>query len=272
MGGSLAKAFYENSICEKIIGVDPDNRNIQAALSQDVIDEGYQEITNAIFDSDLIFIGTPAIECVNILKKLSGKVKKNCIVSDLCSTKVEIINAVNELYDAPVFIGGHPMVGRERSGFLHGDGGLYKDAIYLLTKAKTTTKESVEIITEVIEKIGAKSLMVEKDEHDKILAQVSHIPHVVAAGLVNLLNKSETRLEKFQQLIGGGFIDTTRIASSNPVMWEQILLSNSKNMVEQIEIFQNILEDLKADIIRKDNVAINLFFEKSKEYRDNLIR
>jgi prephenate dehydrogenase len=271
IGGSLAKAFKENAIGEILVGVDQDLSSVNLAIEEGVIHRGYLEFNQDIFDSDIIFICTPSITSIHVIEILSDKVKEDCLITDVCSTKAEMMKAVASLKSKVNFIGGHPMAGKEKIGFANADQYLFKDALYLLTPYKDVKEKDVEKLSKIIQRIGGKPIIMDESEHDKLLAGVSHIPHIVAAALVNLLGDPKIKDDRFDTLLGGGFKDTTRIASSSPMMWEQILLSNPKNILEQLEIFQNMIEELKRAINHKDSLFIHTYFQNAKEYRDSFV-
>lgn len=271
IGGSLAKAINKNSICETLVGIDGNLNSIEAAKQEGVIQAGDTSIQEYVYDSDMIVICTPVLECIKTLHFLHGKVKPDCIISDVSSTKLEIINCVNAMENPPIFVGGHPMAGKEKSGYLSADADLFNKATYLVTPSKSSTPDATKILTKIIKTIGANPILIEAEEHDKVLSGASHMPHIMAASMVTLLNDPSLQKYQFEKFIGGGFIDTTRVASSNPIMWEQILLSNSNNIIAHLEIMENIIKNLKTYIQEADSEKINQFFKTAKTTRDYLI-
>lgn len=268
IGGSLAKAFRKNSICDILVGVDTQKSNIVKAENDGVIQRGYSEITQDVLDSDMIFICTHIRGCVKLLDSIAGKVNRNCIISDICSTKKEIISKVNSIKNFPVFIGGHPMAGSEKSGYCNANSELFQDSIYLIVKSYTSTDESVKILEDIITKIGAKAVQISPQEHDDLVAVTSHLPHIIASALVNSL---EEDFSLYRSFIASGFKDSTRIASSNSYMWEQIFMSNSTNILEYIDVFQKQIEKVKLSLINKEKEKVIAFLEKAKFQRELLI-
>jgi prephenate dehydrogenase len=271
IGGSLAKALAKLSLCESLLGVDPSIENRTLATNQKIIDSAYPDLSPEVFDSDLIFICTPVLECMHILDSLAGKLKKSAIVTDVGSTKEEILRFVGQMSSPPIFIGGHPMAGAEHSGYKASKADLFENATYLITPSPTTTQAALDILTHIVTALGAKPYEIDAKTHDHLLSTISHLPHIVAAGLVHVLAKSHASMDSYQKFIGGGFKDTTRIASSNPVMWEHILLSNKESILGDIHAFIQLLEALKQNILQNDRPKIHSFFEESKAYRDRLL-
>ncbi|NLD45883.1 MAG: prephenate dehydrogenase [Clostridiaceae bacterium] len=269
IGGSLARAFKERLGSIIITAVDPNEDNLNPALSEGYIDNGYLCLDASVYDSDIIFICTPIKITLDYLKMLSGKVKPECIVTDVASTKSEIVSYINSLDNPPCFVGGHPMAGTENTGFRAGFAHLFENAYYILTPAKSTTQSSLKLMKELVEGIGAIPVTLNYQEHDMITATISHTPHVVAAALVNLVRESDTEDGIMQYLAAGGFKDITRIASSNPQMWENIILSNREKLNSTLDRLIRSLEKFREYIDNYDSSSIYNYFEAAKKYRDN---
>jgi len=270
IGGSLAKALKERSNIAEIKTVDINKQSINQALSEGYIAKGYTEINEDVCNSDLIFICTPVKSAIEYIKTLSGKVSDNCIITDVASTKSEIVNFVNSMDNPPCFIGGHPMAGTEKSGFASSLSHLFENAYYILTPSIRTKKTDIEIMMDIIKDIGGIPVVTAADEHDYVAATISHVPHIIASTLVKLVEKSDSPDEKMQTLAAGGFKDITRIASSSPDMWENIVLSNDQKIKGVLDAFVETLYEFKHHINNKDSKAINNYFKTAKQLRDSL--
>lgn len=268
IGGSLARAFKERLGSISIIAVDTNENNLNPALNEGYIDNGYLCLNASVYDSDIIFICTPVKITLEYLKMLAGKVRPDCIVTDVASTKSEIVSYINSLENPPCFVGGHPMAGTENTGFQAGFAHLFENAYYILTPAKSTTQSALKLMTELVEGIGAIPVTLDSQEHDTITATISHTPHVVAAALVNLVRESDTEDGIMQYLAAGGFKDITRIASSNPQMWENIILSNRDKTKKTLARLIKLLEKFQGYIDNYDSKNIYSYFESAKKYRD----
>jgi prephenate dehydrogenase len=196
--------------------------------------------------------------------------KKGCIVTDVGSTKGKIVSFVNGLENPPCFIGGHPMAGAEKTGYGSGYSHLFENAYYLLTPCKATTPEALDTMVDIIKGIGAIPLVLNADEHDMITGGISHLPHIIASALVNLVSSMETADEKMKMLAAGGFRDITRIASSSPEMWENIIFSNSEKVISLLDSFEGILHELKRYINNGESPQVLKFLEKARDYRNSL--
>lgn len=270
IGGSLAKALKERLNIPEIKAVDVSKLSINQALTEGYISKGYTEINEDVYNSDLIFICTPVKNAIEYIKKLSEKVGKNCIITDVVSTKSEIVNFVNSMDNPPCFIGGHPMAGTEKSGFKSSLSHLFENAYYILTPTKSTKETDINIMSNIIKSIGGIPIVTDADEHDFVTATISHVPHIIASALVNLVGKSDYPDGKMQTLAAGGFKDITRIASSSPEMWENVVLSNTQKIKGVLDSFVETLYEFKQHMDNNDSKGINTYFRTAKELRDSL--
>lgn len=270
IGGSLAKALKERINITEIKAVDISKQNINQALSEGYITKGYTELNDNIYNSDLIFICTPVKNAIEYIKQLSSKVSDNCIITDVASTKSEIVNFINSMDNPPRFIGGHPMAGTEKSGFASSLSHLFENAYYILTPTIRTSETDIDIMIKIIKKIGGIPIITDADEHDFITAAISHVPHIIASALVNLVGKLDYPDGKMQTLAAGGFKDITRIASSSPEMWENIVLSNKQKIRGVLDTFVETLYEFKQHMDSDNSKDINNYFRTAKELRDAL--
>jgi len=266
MGGSIAKAvrLYLPEI--KIIAFDEYIDSLILAKESKIIDEISDKIDKNFASSDIVFIATPVDTCFEILSEISKYSDPSLTVTDLCSTKSEIFKFIKTIKPNFTFIGGHPMTGSEKFGFSASNANLYENAYYILCPQKEDNHYFQ--LKKIIEGINAIPIKISPDAHDKYLAYISHFPHIVAAGLVNLAKNEETNEGILRTLAAGGFKDITRIASSNPILWESIISSNRENIANAIEEFINILSDFKDFLVNDEPQNIIDFFENSKNYRD----
>lgn len=269
IGGSIAKALKERLNISCIIAVDSNKLSISQALKEGYIKEGYTELNESVYNSDIIFICTPVKNTIEYISNLHGKVKPGCILTDTASTKGDIINHINSLDNPPCFIGGHPMAGTEKTGFISSFSHLFENAYYILSPSISSTKESFELMTKTIEGIGAIPVKIEALEHDIVTATISHVPHVIASALVNLVKYSDSFDGKMQVLAAGGFKDITRIASSSPHMWESIILSNTQAVKETLKKFTETINTFIEYIDNYNSDSIYNYFESAKRYRDS---
>lgn len=270
IGGSLARALRAKAAISEIIAVDSDQSAIELALEQGIIDNGLAVPDSSVYSSDIIFICTPVKQALAYLDLLASKAADRTIITDVCSTKSEIMEYSEGLREAPCFIGGHPMAGTERSGFRNSFAHLFENAYYILTPSSHASQESVRILSSVIESIGAIPLVMTAEEHDLAAGSISHIPHVLAAALVNLVRQADKGSGRMRALAAGGFRDITRIASSNPGLWESIVLSNKRQILILLKQLDRILDDFAGYLENGCNNEIYEFFSEAGRFRDSV--
>ena len=223
-----------------------------------------------LYNCDYLFLCAPVEFNVEYMEKIKASLGENCILTDVGSVKNVIHEKVTELGLEGRFIGGHPMAGSERSGFSNSSDHLLENAYYIITPGGEVALEKISDFTELISSLGAIPLVITAEEHDFITAGVSHLPHIVASALVNLVNLLDNDAQYMKMIAAGGFRDITRIASSSPVMWEQICLENQKNISTVLDEFIRMLIQIRCSIDNKEADNIFDMFASSKDYRDSI--
>jgi len=269
IGGSLAKAFRQRNKNLKIYAVDSCSSSLKLAETEGVIDMGFGECCFEIWNSDIIFICTPIKKTIQFITQLSDNIKENCIITDVASTKGEICNYIESLGKPPIFIGGHPMAGTEKSGYSNAFAHLFENAYYVLTPSKTSTEPAISTLETLLSGIGAIPIIVSPEKHDLVTGCISHVPHIIAAVLVTLAENNESDAGLIKLLAAGGFKDITRIASSNPTMWENIVLSNGPIIIDLLDGCKNIVDEMISNIKSSNNEDIYHFFNNAKTFRDS---
>ena len=267
LGGSLIKSLSKSEKIDKIIACDINEESLKQALSDGVITDYTLNIDEKFSNCDVVFISTPVSYIVDYARSLQAVVKPNCIITDTGSTKKTILEEAKNLERE--FIGGHPMVGSERSGYATSKDLLFENSYYIITKSEKNKPESVEKLKELVLELKAIPIIIDADKHDYITASISHVPHVVAAALVNMVKDLDDEKETMKTLAAGGFKDITRIASSDPTMWENICTENKDEVLKILRKLIEILQGFENDIEKRD--IIYNFFDSSKKYRDSFI-
>ncbi|MGL4344221.1 MAG: prephenate dehydrogenase/arogenate dehydrogenase family protein [Cellulosilyticaceae bacterium] len=273
IGGSIAKALKKNNAQHStIIGYDHDKSSLELALSEGVLDQIATNTTTDFAGCNVIFIGTPVSSIPSIIKELIPYVGKDCIVTDIGSTKLEIVEEVQRIISESqkplYFLGGHPMVGSEKSGYQHAVSHLFENAYYILTPTSDTPDFIVFILQKLIERLGAIPLLLAPSYHDFATATVSHLPHIIASGLVHLVKDNDGSSRHLHTLAAGGFKDITRIASSNPTIWHNICISNKQQIQKVFGKYLDILNQFNDALSSEDDNAIYTFFDTARAYRD----
>lgn len=267
LGGSLAKSLIKTDKVNKIIAYDKNVESLILAKKEKVITDYTEIIDKSFYECDIIFICTPVKTIPSIAEKLDNIVNKNCILTDIGSTKKTIIEKAKTLNRE--FIGGHPMVGSERAGYQTSKDFLFENSYYIITKSKKSTERALNLLQELVLSINAIPILIDENEHDFITATISHVPHVIASSLVSLVKQLDNENEIMKNLAAGGFKDITRIASADPVMWENICTENKDEILKVLSIFKKIINEFENNITNSEKIYN--FFESSKKYRDSFI-
>jgi len=271
IGGSLAKSIkrkYSNCF---IMGIDTNQANLDAALAEGTIHMAMKNVGQDIRKAELIFICTPVESIPCILSQIAPLISSETIITDTGSTKQEIIEAAQKILGQQAnFIGGHPMAGTHHSGYNASLPHLFENAYYVLTPLPGVPEKAISSLTDILVTIGAIPLIMEAKLHDEVVGSISHLPHVVAAALVNTVCNMEDPRNLREQLAAGGFRDITRIASSDPAMWESISFSNRTELLKAISLMQEQLEYFSNMLQTNDRKGVKAYFEKAREYRSNL--
>jgi prephenate dehydrogenase len=269
IGGSLAKAFRHVNKDLKIYAVDSCTSSLRLAETEGIIDMGFNKCCFEIWNSDIIFICTPVRKAIEFISQLSGNIREDCIITDVASTKGEICQYIESLEKPPIFIGGHPMAGTEKSGYSNALAHLFENVYYVLTPTKASTEPAISTLETLLKGIGAIPIIVSPDKHDLVTGCISHVPHIIASTLVTLAGNNENDVGLIKLLAAGGFKDITRIASSNPTMWENVVLSNSTNIIHLLDACKIIVDEMIYNIKSSNNKEIYQFFDNAKTFRDS---
>lgn len=270
IGGSIAKTIRKFHPNYRLIAFDKDRSALAEAVSLNVINGICDIEDEQLYNCDYLFLCAPVEFNVEYMEKIKASLGENCILTDVGSVKNVIHEKVTELGLEGRFIGGHPMAGSERSGFSNSSDHLLENAYYIITPGGEVALEKISDFTELISSLGAIPLVITAEEHDFITAGVSHLPHIVASALVNLVNLLDNDAQYMKMIAAGGFRDITRIASSSPVMWEQICLENQKNISTVLDEFIRMLIQIRCSIDNKEADNIFDMFASSKDYRDSI--
>ncbi|MGN0155061.1 MAG: prephenate dehydrogenase/arogenate dehydrogenase family protein [Lachnospiraceae bacterium] len=269
IGGSIAKSIRRLFPDSEILGFDVDQAALTLAFKDSTLTKTVTTI-EAMQDCDYIFLCAPVHYNISYLPTLKKIMKDSCVLTDVGSVKSDIYSAIHEHQLDDYFIGGHPMVGSERSGYEAANDRLIENAYYFVTPSETVDSKKVEDFRTFLEDLGAIPIVYSPERHDEITAYISHIPHVIASSLVNLVAAKEDENGMLKQLAAGGFKDITRIASSNPVVWEHILLSNPDNVTEGLRAFITELEYMINAIESGNEKDIYSFFDTARKYRNSV--
>ena len=284
IGGSIARGLKRYNPKIKIMAYMRTRAKLEQARQEGIVDVILDGISQPLRECDVIFLCTPVEYNAQYLKELKPLLKKGAFITDVGSTKTDIHQQVIRLGMENVFVGGHPMAGSEKTGYENSTDHLLENAFYIVTPSggysspDETVSLSEEInapdplsgrLMDIAKAIGAIPLLLDYHEHDRVVAAVSHLPHIVASSLVNLVKEADSREGTMKQVAAGGFKDITRIASSSPEMWEQICVTNQEPIAGILERYINSLSQILEEIRHGDHHALNQFFTESRDYRNS---
>lgn len=270
IGGSIAKAIRQYYPDYEIVAFDKNKETLALATQESVIDVACTFINDNFHNCDYIFLCAPVSYNTAYLKQLKEYMHEGCILTDVGSVKSSIHKEVIALNMESNFIGGHPMAGSEKSGFMNSKAMIIENAYYILTPSAKVAKEKLDEYAAFVESLKALPLVLDYEEHDYITGAISHLPHIIASALVNFVKAKDGKEELMKQLAAGGFKDITRIASSSPTMWQHICLKNKDNIVKILDEYIALLETAKSSVADGAELDIYNFFESSKNYRNSI--
>ncbi|MFP7297845.1 prephenate dehydrogenase [Neobacillus niacini] len=272
IGGSLALCIKKEHKDAVIIGYDIHQEQVRLAKMLGVIDEAAEDIAEGAKTADLIIISAPVVETEAIIHLLSEQsLKPEVIITDTGSTKSKIVaNAQSLKQSGYTFIGGHPMAGSHKSGVSAAKEHLFENAFYLLTPEDHIDQTKVETLKGWLIGTNAKFLSVTPDIHDYLTGIVSHFPHIIAASIVRQTERLAGEESLIPRLAAGGFRDITRIASSSPEMWKDILMHNREVLIGLIEQWKEEMDWVKVILEQENSEEILHYFKQAKQYRDGL--
>lgn len=268
IGASIAKSLRRVYKDCTIVAYNRSESARTMALNDGVATSVTDKIDDSFKDCDYIFLCTPVEYNCLYLQQLKGIIKKDCIITDVGSVKTNIHQAVIDLGLEENFIGGHPMAGSEKTGYANATDRLVENAFYPITPTTATSDEKLKEYSAIVESIGAIPVVMDYREHDYAVAGISHLPHIIAAELVNLVKASDSDRGIMKLIAAGGFKDITRIASSSPEMWEQIFMTNTDNIISLLSDYIDLLSTVKANMQEKNGAFINERFRQSRDYRN----
>ncbi len=269
IGGSAAKTIRRIYPGTKIVGYNRRSEVAEQALTDGVIDVKADESLAQFAECDLIFLCVPVVTALEFMEKLKMIAKPGAVLTDVGSVKGDIHGYVEEHGLELLFIGGHPMAGSEKTGYENATDRLFENAFYIITPSSGTSITKLSALASFIENIGALPLIMSPEEHDRTVAAVSHLPHVISAALVNLVHDQDGAEKYMHTVAAGGFRDITRISSSSPQMWQEICLANTDEIVGMIDAYISKLIDYRLAIRNENSEELLTIFSDCKEYRDS---
>jgi prephenate dehydrogenase len=269
IGGSFSLALKEKKLCGHVVGAGRSAANLQTALARGAIDSIAADAAAAASGADLILVSTPVAQFEKILHSIAAKLKPAAIVIDAGSTKRDVVAAARAALGARIaqFIPAHPIAGAEHSGAAAATPGLYRGRRLVLTPLDENSAHDVEAVAGLWGAIGARVSRMTPEEHDRVFAAVSHLPHLLAFALVSDVSKRPNSAQLFGYA-AGGFRDFTRIASSHPEMWRDICVANSDRLLHELHLYEKKLKEISQILEAGDASALEKLFAEARAARE----
>jgi prephenate dehydrogenase len=272
IGGSLGMALKKKGLA-RVLGLTSDKEKADHAAKIHAVDFASTNIKGIVQDCEIIFICYPIHLVLPEIQKIIQFVRPGTIITDVGSTKEMIVSKAEKLMPKGVtFIGGHPMAGKEVNGLDAAEADMFKGCNYVLTKTPRTDAKSLKTIKSLIDKLGAKTIIMDPSEHDTIVAGISHLPVAVASALVASVMDAGQLSDDMKRMAASGFRDTTRVASGDPDLGADMFTTNKKEVLNSLKRFKKSLSEIEW-MIRLNNIdGIKQKLRDAKTFRDSMCK
>jgi len=266
VGGSLGLALKKAGLARTVVGVGHRQESLDAAQASGAADWTTLSAANGVRGSDLVVLATAVGLFRKIFDEIAPALQPGAVIIDVGSTKADVVAAIEPLVPpGGAFVGCHPIAGSEQRGVAHARADLFARAVCVVTPTEKTPPEALARVVDTWNSLNMTVRVLSPAEHDRLLAEVSHLPHVVGSALVRALGVEA------EPLIGPGWADTTRVASGDAALWRDILMSNASEVGAAIERFQGTLATMRSALRHGDAAKVEALLAESKSRRDRLI-
>jgi prephenate dehydrogenase len=272
IGGSLARALMARQVPCRIVGVGRNEALLQRAMLDGSISAWSLDARAACVDADIVVIAVPVLTIKEQLRQIADVLPAHAVITDVASVKQAVVDVVAEVFGKVPdrFVPGHPIAGSEQSSYSAARAELFVHRKVILTPLPGTARDALDLVTQLWALTGAEVLQMSVSHHDEVLAATSHLPHLLAFALVDTLSRQGESEEIFRYA-AGGFRDFTRIASSDPVMWRDIFLTNGPATVAILDRFVDDLQHLRQALLDGDGGLLYETFKRAKQSRDRFM-
>lgn len=265
IGGSLALAIKEKKLAKEITGVSRRKSTIDRAIKNKIVDFATLDLKDGVKDSDLVIIAAPVFKIAAIAKSIAPFLRKGAILTDAGSTKRCVVKDIEKAKLKDIyFVGSHPIAGSEKSGIKSANKDLFKGTCCILTKTKNTNPKVIARLKKFWGGLGMRVKVMSPEAHDRLLSNISHLPHAASVSLANSAGKDGLKLA------AGGFKDMTRIASGEPELWKDIFFTNRDNLIKDIEVLKKELSKMQMALKNSDESGLLKLLGNAKAIRDSL--
>jgi prephenate dehydrogenase len=273
IGGSLARVCKEKGLVSRVVGLGRGQANLRKALELGVIDVLETDWRKGIRGAELVVLATPVEGIVELLPRIAPLCGDETLLTDVGSVKGAIVEAAERALPRPgLFVGGHPIAGTENSGVEASFASLFTDRKTILTPTERTDPKALRRVRRLWEKAGANVVLMDRQDHDRVMGFVSHLPHIVAYALVHTVYREDRKGGNLAGFSAGGFLDFTRIASSHPEMWRDICRMNRDALLEAVDSFSRTLDEFRTMISAKNGTGLEHHFDQCRRARADLLK
>ena len=269
VGGSLGKALRTRGLVKRVVGIGRREKSLREAIEVGAVDEMTLEICDGVRDADLVVLATPISVFGRLMGDVAASMKQGAMLTDVASTKKRVAEMITTALDGRpdvVYIPTHPMAGSERRSARNADANLFEASVCIFTPLPDTPAPELERLQALWQRMGATVHLMDLAEHDRLVARVSHLPHLAVAALLGIMSPEEG------DLAGSGLIDTTRVASGDPALWRDICESNAEAIESSVEAYVEVIERIRALIASGDFGGLEELLHEAKRKRDDLVR
>lgn len=266
IGGSIGMILRQKKIAASVVGVARKNKTLTIACRRGLIDYGTKDLKRAVREADLIVLALPVDAIKKTIKLIARHVRPGCLIFDVGSTKREVMEtAVRRIPCGVYFVGAHPMAGSEKSGPFEAKSGMFRKSLCFVITSDRTDRGALKKVVKLWKLFGARVELISAEKHDRIAAEISHLPHMISAALISSVQ------EKNLKFAAAGFKDTTRIAASDAEMWRGIFFSNRKEILRAIKIFESRLNKFKNDLKQNWAESFKQQLERARRKRETIV-
>lgn len=267
IGGSLGMALRERRLAQSVVGIGRNPATLGKALHLGAIDEAAADLAEGVRGADLVVLATPIGQILADMERLPALLAPHCVITDVGSTKGEIARAGDRLIPGGAFVAGHPMAGSERSGVEAARADLFTEATWALTPTAATNPDALQTVRRLAQAVGARTIVLDPDSHDRAVAVTSHLPHVLAYALAALAGAESGTNPHLFDLAAGSFASATRVAGSSPELWREIALSNREALLAAVRAYRLSLAEAEAILESGNPDALLALFQKGHAAR-----
>lgn len=264
IGGSLGMAVRRQRLAREVIGLSRSRSTVRRAKQRGAIDEGTTDPRGAVRDAELVVIATPVDTIIPYAMRLARLMRPGSVLTDVGSTKAHIVEALERRLPGEIpFVGAHPLAGSERRGLTAASAQLFDGSICIVTPTARTDRRAVKTLRQFWSPLVRQVVTMRPRQHDRVLAGISHLPHLVAYSLVRSVNDAQPRPPQ-------SFLDMTRIAQSDPALWDDIFLTNRAELLAALRRFERELHRVRACLARGRGASLHRWLAGAKAKRDAL--